>query len=147
MSPPNHYPTTLATLPRPAQHHHPDSATNMIAKAVKSAKANCLLQFHQLQEEVEEYERSLAATASASQQCSAVQPAVPVKPAAQVVFEKCIIDMNVLDGNSSVNANHIDMSKLSNWICGNKDCQKKIPQAVVDGYLLRSVSRFVVVCE
>ena len=28
LSPRNHYPATLATLPRPAQHHHPASATN-----------------------------------------------------------------------------------------------------------------------
>ena len=27
LSPPNHYPTTLATLPRPAQRHHPADAT------------------------------------------------------------------------------------------------------------------------
>ena len=26
--PPSHYPATYATLPRPAQHHHPASATN-----------------------------------------------------------------------------------------------------------------------
>ena len=26
--PPSHYPTTYTTLPRPAQHHHPASATN-----------------------------------------------------------------------------------------------------------------------
>ena len=27
LSPPNHYPATLATLPRPAQPHHPADAT------------------------------------------------------------------------------------------------------------------------
>ena len=29
LSPPNHYPATLATLPRPAQHHHPADAIGM----------------------------------------------------------------------------------------------------------------------
>ena len=49
--------------------------------------------------------------------------------------------LHVLDGKSPSKANHVDMSKLSNWTCGNKDCQKKIAQAVVEGYQERQAKK------
>ena len=32
---------------------------------------------------------------------------------------------------------HVDTSAKSNWKCGNKECQEKIPKAVVDGHIKR----------
>ena len=32
---------------------------------------------------------------------------------------------------------HVDTCEKSNWKCGNKECQEKIPKAVVDGYIKR----------
>jgi hypothetical protein len=49
--------------------------------------------------------------------------------------------LHVLDGKSPSKANHVDVSKMSSWTCGNKDCQKKIAQAVVDGYQERQAKK------
>ena len=41
--------------------------------------------------------------------------------------------VQVLDGSKPVKSNHVDLSDLSDWECGNVDCKSKILQAVVNG--------------
>ena len=42
---------------------------------------------------------------------------------------------------AAVKGMHVDTSAKSNWKCGCKTCQEKIPQAVVDMYLKRQEKR------